>query len=90
MAANQTTFKKGEGGRPKGALNKTAKQIKELLTEIVSIEFESLSERMNQLSDKERLEILVKLLPYLLPKCQQDNSLLATMHVNPKLPKWML
>jgi hypothetical protein len=90
MAKNQTTFKPGEGGRPKGALNKNAKQVKDLLTDIVSNEMESLSERINQLSDKERLDILVKLLPYIMPKCQQDDTLFDMVQVSRKLPKWML
>ena len=68
MAANNTTFKPGEGGRPKGAQNKTGRQVKEILNEILSDEIEAMPERLNQLSDKERLDIVIKLLPYILPK----------------------
>ena len=68
MAANKTSFTAGEGGRPKGAQNKTSKQVKELLSDILSDEIEAMPERLNQLSDKERLDIVIKLLPYILPK----------------------
>ena len=68
MARNQTTFKPGEGGRPKGAQNKTGMQVKEILNEILSDEIEAMPERLNQLSDKDRLDIVIKLLPYILPK----------------------
>lgn len=68
MAANNTTFKPGEGGRPKGVQNKTGKEVKEILSKILSDEIEAMPERLNQLSDKERLDIVIKLLPYILPK----------------------
>ena len=68
MAANNTTFKPGEGGRPKGAQNKTGKEVKEILSKILSDEIEAMPERLTQLSDKDRLDIVIKLLPYILPK----------------------
>jgi hypothetical protein len=68
MAANITSFTAGEGGRPKGAQNKTSKQVKEILSDILSDEIEAMPERLNQLSDKDRLDIVIKLLPYILPK----------------------
>ena len=65
-------FKKGESGnpegRPKGTPNKTSIEIKQTLNDILSGEIETLPERLNQLSDKDRLDIVIKLLPYILPK----------------------
>lgn len=65
-------FKKGESGnpegRPKGTPNKTSTEIKQTLNDILCNEIEAIPERLNQLSDKDRLDIVIKLLPYILPK----------------------
>ncbi|MBK8519018.1 MAG: hypothetical protein IPL55_22855 [Saprospiraceae bacterium] len=84
MAANKTSFTAGEGGRPKGAQNKTSKQVKEILSDILSDEIEAMPERLNQLSDKDRLDILIKLLPYLLPKQKEiDMSVKNEVNIPP-------
>lgn len=88
MAANKTTFTAGEGGRPKGAQNKTSKQVKEILSDILSDEIEAMPERLNQLSDKERLDIVVKLLPYILPK--QKEVEITTDIPKMNLPDYMM
>lgn len=71
-------FKKGMSGNPegrkKGIPNKTGIEIKQTLNDILSDEIESIPERLNKLSDKERLDIIVKLLPYVTTKCQDDNK----------------
>ena len=65
-------FKKGISGnpegRPKGTPNKTSTEIKQTLNDILCNEIEAIPERLNQLSDKDRLDIVIKLLPYILPK----------------------
>jgi len=88
MAVSITTFKTGEGGRPKGAQNKTSKQVKEILSDILSDEIETLPERLNQLSDKDRLDIVIKLLPYLLPK-QREIDMNVTKDFNIPLISWV-
>ena len=47
---------------------KTAKQIRSALKNCIHNEFEKLPELLEELKPKERLELLVKLLPYALPK----------------------
>ncbi|MBK8516472.1 MAG: hypothetical protein IPL55_09370 [Saprospiraceae bacterium] len=88
MAQNQTSFKPGEGGRSKGAQNKSGKQVKEILSEILSEEIEGLPKRLNQLSDKDRLDIVIKLLPYLLPK-QKEIEMSVTNEVNIPPIRWV-
>jgi len=47
---------------------KTAKQLRSVLKNCIHNEFEKLPELLEELKPKERLELLVKLLPYALPK----------------------
>lgn len=65
-----TGFKgvRNENGRPKGAVNKTTAETKELIQKIVSNELENIVERLEQLDNKERLDVIIKLLPYIIPK----------------------
>ena len=83
-----TSFTAGEGGRPKGAQNKTSKQVKEILSDILSDEIEAMPERLNQLSDKDRLDIVIKLLPYLLPK-QKEIDMSVKNDVNIPIIHWV-
>lgn len=56
------------GGRTKGTLNKTTTETKEILKNIVSVEIENINVLLDKLEPKERLDIIIKLLPYILPK----------------------
>ena len=67
------TFQKGKpktGGRQKGSLNKNTRETRELISQLTKDNFEKFQDDLNQLEPKERLEILVKLLPYSIPKLQ--------------------
>ncbi|MET3730706.1 hypothetical protein [Moheibacter stercoris] len=66
------TVKKGTvlnpKGRPKGTPNKTTAELKELIKTFVESEIEEAENLLIELTPKERLDILCKLLPYVLPK----------------------
>jgi hypothetical protein len=62
-----TTGKK-YGGRGKGTPNKMTKEIRSVLKDVMYNEIEVIQEHLDTLKPKERLELLVKLLPYVLPK----------------------
>lgn len=62
-----TTGKKF-GGRQKGTPNKLTSELRAVLKNLIHEELETLQERMDLLDPKERLEVVVKLLPYALPK----------------------
>lgn len=47
---------------------KTTKQLRSVLKNCIHDEFENLPELLKELKPKERAELLVKLLPYALPK----------------------
>lgn len=56
------------GGREAGTPNKLTKELRAILKNIVHQEIELLPEHFNELEPKDRLELLVKLLPFALPK----------------------
>jgi len=65
------------GGREAGTPNKLTKELREILKDLLHRELTALPERLEKLDGKERLEILVKLLPYVLPKVEpvsMDNG----------------
>lgn len=56
------------GGREVGTTNKLTKEVRAVLKEVVNNELCNLPESLNKLDTKERLEIMIRLLPYVLPK----------------------
>ena len=65
-------MKKGKtnnpAGRPKGTPNKITKELRALFKNFISNELENLPELLDGLEPKDRLDVLIKLLPYALPK----------------------
>ena len=62
-----TTGKK-YGGRQKGTPNKLTKELRTLLKDIMYDELEQIQEHLGALNPKYRVELLIKLMPYILPK----------------------
>ena len=62
-----TTGKK-YGGRQKGTPNKLTKELRSFLKDILYQELEQIQEHLETLNSKERVELLIKLMPYILPK----------------------
>ena len=62
-----TTGKK-YGGRQKGTPNKMTKELRVLLKDIIYQELEEVQERFSLLEPKQRIELIIKLTPYILPK----------------------
>lgn len=59
------------GGRTKGTLNRTTTETKERLQKIVSAELETIPDLLKQLEPTDRVNAIIKLLPYLVPKQQE-------------------
>ena len=59
-----TTGKK-YGGRKKGTPNKLTKELRSVLKEVIYNELENIEEQLNQLDPKQRVELVIKLMPYL-------------------------
>ena len=56
------------GGREKGTPNRITKELRSLLKDVMYDEIGALQERLDALNPKERVELLIKLIPYALPK----------------------
>ncbi len=56
------------GGRQKGTPNRMTKELRSFLKDILYQELEKIQEHLETLKPKERVELLIKLMPYVLPK----------------------
>jgi hypothetical protein len=56
------------GGRTKGTPNRTTTETKQILKNIVSAEIDNINGLLDKLEPKERLDVIIRLLPYILPK----------------------
>lgn len=59
------------GGRKKGTANVLTNELRTTLKNIFDKELETLPNRLNELDGKDRIELLIKLLPYILPKVKE-------------------
>lgn len=71
-------------GRPKGAVNKTTAETKEIIQKIVSNELDKITDLLEKLEPKERIDAVIKLLPYIVPK-QSEVSI-----TDPEPPKKLI
>ena len=62
------TSGKKYGGRKQGTPNIMTKELRSVLKDILYKELEEVQERFKLLEPKERIELLIKLMPYALPK----------------------
>lgn len=66
MATNSKT-----GGREPGTPNKVTKELRLVIKELLDNEMETLGERLNTLGNKDRLELIIKLMAFVMPKYQE-------------------
>ena len=64
--ANTTGIK--YGGRQKGTPNRMTKELRSILKDMMYQEIDIIQDHLDQLSPKERIDILIKLMPFVLPK----------------------
>ena len=62
------------GGRELGTPNKTTSELRRALKHIVDDELQNLQDNINEIEPKERIELLIKLLPYVMPKVQTVSA----------------
>lgn len=62
------------GGRQKGTQNKVSGSVKEMISLSIRKELENLPVLLKQLEPKDRMEIIIKLIPYIVPKANNNND----------------
>lgn len=61
------------GGRKKGTPNRLTKEIRLILKDSIFREISSLEKNLEKLDPKTRIELLVKLLPFICPKIKNES-----------------
>ena len=62
------------GGREVGTQNKITSELRKTLKHIVDDELQILQNNINELEPKQRIDLLIKLLPYVMPKVQTVSA----------------
>lgn len=71
----ETKFKPGNPGKPKGAKNKVATEIREKFKELLeAVTVEQMANDLQQLKPAERLNILMGLAEYITPKLARTQN----------------
>jgi hypothetical protein len=65
---------KKTGGRAAGTPNKVTGELRKSLKSIIAAELDALPATLSELPPKERLELLIKLLPFAMPKVNYING----------------
>ena len=58
------------GGRERGTPNKLTKELRSILKNILAKELETIPDNLEKLEPKDRLEMTIKLIPYVLPRIE--------------------
>ena len=69
--ANTTGLK--FGGRTKGTPNRLTKEIRSIFKEVLYVEISQLNKHFEELEPKVRVELLIKLMPYVCPKITSES-----------------
>lgn len=62
------------GGRNKGTPNKVTKELREKIKSIVDNEITIIKESLKDLEPRDRMDFIIKLLPYVLPKATEEEG----------------
>ena len=62
------TSGKKYGGRQKGTPNRLTKELRTILKNVLYNELENIEQLLESLEPKERVELVIKLIPFILPK----------------------
>jgi hypothetical protein len=73
-----TKFKPGQGGRPKGVVNKTTREYKERVEWVLGMLDDTLEANLMELKAGEKIKLWLDLQEYVRPKLQRMNLDLTT------------
>ena len=68
MRDDKVRFAEGNEGRPKGSVNKSSNEIRETFQLLLSNNLEKIQDDLNDLEAKDRIQLLLSLANYILPK----------------------
>lgn len=68
--------KKKTGGRKKNVPNKVTVDLRELITGLLTDQFNQVTEDLRELNPKDRVAAWIKLLEYSLPKLQRNDEVI--------------
>lgn len=66
-------FKKGQGGRPRGAKNKVTEQIRENFAKLVKSNLDKMASDLEELEPKERLKLIIELTKFIVPTLKSQE-----------------
>ena len=69
--ANSTGIK--HGGRQKGTPNRLTREVRDILKDVVYQELSLVQENLSKLEPKDRIDLLIKLIPFVCPKIKSEN-----------------
>ena len=73
MAANKTSFKKGQGGRKPGKPNKATTDLRQWINDFIDSNLEQIQQDWKRLEPRERIVLFEKLLKYSIPTLQATS-----------------
>lgn len=77
------------GGRQKGTPNRTTKETREALKQIIDNELDNLPKLMEAMKPYQRADVITKLIQYVLPKPDNDLSIESKLNEVHILPDWL-
>lgn len=77
------------GGRVAGTPNRTTKETREALKKIIDYELDNLPELMQSMKPHQRVDVLIKLIHYVLPKPENTIDIQSKLNEVHVLPEWL-
>jgi hypothetical protein len=74
MRNKKGQFEQGNKGKPKGAINRTTKEVKELLTNFIYDKVSDLNNIYDNLEDKDKVNLIIHVSKLVLPPSKTENE----------------
>ncbi len=65
------------GGREQGTPNRLTKELRSMLKNILAREIEKFPDVLDKLEPKDKMEMIIKLLPFTLPKVESESYVIG-------------